>query len=1261
MQNRSWLASLHNLISPHLLSPFADHGAPAAIRRRRRNAALQLPVSLELGLTTLPGIERLEDRTLLSVTTNLSAGVLTVTLTANSAHAYISFNGGLKVGTTANGTDKFDGAVGDTITSLSVVTDGSYSGLQVTFSGNNQIAGSNGSAAAALSSLSVGAGISTVNLSQSLNTTTLSGQASTINLTPAGKVQQAVNLAAANAAVNLSAGTWTENVTVDRTLTITGVGRGSDSSANSIITSQTANNAVIQYSVGGTSASTRQTLQNVRVTGATGTSGNSSSGIWLSGASISYVTFSGLTVTGNAGEGIAFSAPSMVVTDIVVADSTISSNSGAGLRIASAVSSFNGLTVSNSIIASNGSSGFSYNPSGSANTGTNFTFTDVTFTSNCTANTSNSHDLSFFRFTGNATLTRVSVTASQACGHAIAFLGSGSSTPATYNAAGTIILNGVTVTGTMARSALIFDRYNNVAGISMTDVDVSQATAPWGQLIVSHTSNSPLNIGNTTLKSLVHWLNGGTTATSAVFKHSVSNSTLDRTSDTDSFRIADQIVDAVDVTSTSLGYANFRSGHVYVTPSSYFSPATSASIQRALSAAVAGSAVHVAAGNYSDNTLSVGVENITLDVPTGVLALNNSTFAVPLTLSGSIQTASLSGALGLGLTGNAAANNLTGNSGNNTLTGNAGNDILSGADGSDTLNGGDNDDSLNGGAGNDTLDGGAGTDTATFTGQYSDYAFSFSGTAGSWSLTVTGPDGTDTLTNIEHLVFSGSAGRTVRVVGFGGFASISAALTASQADSPDSDVILIEPGTYSGSTYSLPGNNMTLRGLGAGSTRLQYTGNTVVSFAGRTGGTLAWLTVDGGASGGNAAVVNPDSGSLTIDNAIVADASATATVVQTTTSQTLTLGLSGGLPTVQVGSGTAVTIPVDKPLQVSGGTGDDVIVLDFSAGNPIPQGLVFDGGSGNDGITITGTFTTVTYSATTSNASSGNGVILLDGTSIQFQNLEPIDYSGSTIADLTVNVDTLDSVNGLVTTTLTANTTNTEITFSPFFEGLILGSITGTLTINGDDTDPDAFIVHSLGSSFAAALTINGQGDTDTVSLATGSTVTLAAGKNLTLLAEGISQTNAVIVPATTSITAGSGNVVLTAASNDLGTLTIVSANDLSVTDTGNLALSNVTATGAITVSSTGNLNVNAAVNSSGGSSNLSLSAGGTLSIAAAGDITSGGALSLTGTSDIQNAGDLTSTNAALTLNNPVSFTGNSTLAAGSGTITLAAATLADT
>ena len=810
MQNRSWLAALRNRIASHLHSPFAVHGAPAAIRRRRRNAAIQLPVSLELGPALLSGAESLEDRTLLSVTADLSAGVLTVTLTADADHAYISFNGGLKVGTTAGGTNAFDGTTAQTITSLSIVNGGSFTGQQVTFSGSSQIAGSNGSAAAALSSLSVGTGVSTINLSQVLNATTLTGHANTINLTPGGTVQQAVNLAASDASVNLSAGTWNENVTVDKQLRIVGVGSGSNSAANSIIASSTANLPVINYTVGGTSASARQLLQNVRVTGATGASGNSSSGIWLSAGPISYVTFSGLTVTGNAGEGIAFSGPSMVVTDVAIADSTISSNSGAGLRIASAVSSFNGLTVSNSTISNNANSGFSYNPIGSANTGTNFTFTDVNFTNNCTANTADSHDLSFFRFTGNAALTRVNITANQSGGHAVAFLGSASPTPSTYAAAGNVSLTSVSVTGTLTKSAMIFDRYNNVDGISMTDVDVSQATAGWGQLIVSHTSNSPLNIGNTTLKILVHWLSGGTTATSAVFKHSLSNSTLDRTIDTDSFRIADQIVDKVDVTSTNLGYANFRSGHVYVTPSSYVSPATSASIQRALSAAATGSTVHAAAGKYSDTSLSVGVENITLDIPTGVLASDNSTFAAPLVLSGSIQTAGLAGSLGLGLTGNAAANTLTGNSGDNTLTGNAGGDTLAAAAGNDTLLGGDGDDQLSGGTGNDTLNGGVGTDTATFTGQYSDYSFSFSGTPGSYSLIVTGPDGTDTLTNIEQLVFAGTSGTTVRVVGFGGFASISAALTASAADSPDSDVILIEPGTYSGSTYSVPVNNIDL-------------------------------------------------------------------------------------------------------------------------------------------------------------------------------------------------------------------------------------------------------------------------------------------------------------------------------------------------------------------------------------------------------------------------------------------------------------------
>lgn len=83
------------------------------------------------------------------------------------------------------------------------------------------------------------------------------------------------------------------------------------------------------------------------------------------------------------------------------------------------------------------------------------------------------------------------------------------------------------------------------------------------------------------------------------------------------------------------------------------------------------------------------------------------------------------------------------------VNGGAGDDDLSGAQGDDTLNGEADDDLLNGGAGNDILDGGAGDDTAVFSGAAGDYVWS----GDSHSATITGPDGTDTLIDVEHLKF----------------------------------------------------------------------------------------------------------------------------------------------------------------------------------------------------------------------------------------------------------------------------------------------------------------------------------------------------------------------------------------------------------------------------------------------------------------------------------------------------------------------------
>ena len=85
-----------------------------------------------------------------------------------------------------------------------------------------------------------------------------------------------------------------------------------------------------------------------------------------------------------------------------------------------------------------------------------------------------------------------------------------------------------------------------------------------------------------------------------------------------------------------------------------------------------------------------------------------------------------------------------------TLGGDAGSDRLEGGSGADALNGGADDDMLIGAGGNDTINGGDGTDTAVYSGNRSAYTISLSGGV----TTVSGPDGSDSLTNVERLQFA---------------------------------------------------------------------------------------------------------------------------------------------------------------------------------------------------------------------------------------------------------------------------------------------------------------------------------------------------------------------------------------------------------------------------------------------------------------------------------------------------------------------------
>ncbi|KFG70009.1 cadherin domain-containing protein [Microvirga sp. BSC39] len=110
--------------------------------------------------------------------------------------------------------------------------------------------------------------------------------------------------------------------------------------------------------------------------------------------------------------------------------------------------------------------------------------------------------------------------------------------------------------------------------------------------------------------------------------------------------------------------------------------------------------------------------------------------------------------------GSTFGDRMTGADGGDEFYGDAGNDTLEGVGGNDSLFGETGDDMLKGGAGNDVLNGGAGKNTAVFSGHRADYTISAPDANG--RVTVTGTDGTDTLTDIRLLRFE-SAGQVEMV------------------------------------------------------------------------------------------------------------------------------------------------------------------------------------------------------------------------------------------------------------------------------------------------------------------------------------------------------------------------------------------------------------------------------------------------------------------------------------------------------------------
>ncbi|MFN5355655.1 MAG: T9SS type A sorting domain-containing protein, partial [Bacteroidota bacterium] len=405
-------------------------------------------------------------------------------------------------------------------------------------------------------------------------------------------IQSAVDAAVAGNTIQICAGNYTENVTVNKSLTLDGAG------ASTVITSSTAATPVITVTGSGANASSRMVIRDMKLVGATGDENTGSGILYAASAAAGYYTIENVEASGNAGSGVSFNNTASV-TDVVISNSNFSSN-GNGLRISSGVPSFDGLAMSGTQMNNNSWSAIRYNPlSNLSMVGSNFSITNCSFSDNSQAGISNLHDISFNGFKGNVSLSNVTVVSSNGPSSthkssAISF-GHGS----TAAPSGNISLSNVTVSGTVGRHAVAFSSYNDVNNISMSGVSLQNCVAPLGSVGASHTDTDPLNLGNTSLVSVTMQSTGGATATSATFHNASTLAALSASVIADCFTIEDQVTGAIDA--SGLGMVRFKANQAFVTPNSFSSPTTTApSIQRAVDASASGDVIYVAAGTYNN-------------------------------------------------------------------------------------------------------------------------------------------------------------------------------------------------------------------------------------------------------------------------------------------------------------------------------------------------------------------------------------------------------------------------------------------------------------------------------------------------------------------------------------------------------------------------------------------------------------------------------------------------------------------------------------
>ncbi|MEI7921899.1 MAG: hypothetical protein WCJ40_08325, partial [Planctomycetota bacterium] len=300
-----------------------------------------------------------------------------------------------------------------------------------------------------------------------------------------------------------------------------------------------------------------------------------------------YASISGVTLNGGASEGIRYTSANgnLTITGNASAPVIAARNIGVNITASSA-------TISGGLIQASSGTGVQFSSTGRLNLNSNVsaTVTGVLVTD------------------GFANITATSIS----------------------DAANGIVLNGATANGTIHDVTFInntndLNLTSTTGGISLGANNVFSAS---GLYILNQTSQDFLIDGTTKFT--------GTVLSTLSGSNTTQRATL--------FGIEDKIVDKID--NASFGLVRLKSSDLFVTPLSYYTPNTSADIQRAIDAASSGYTIYVKNGSYVNNLNVNKVLNIQGDssantaitasntsLPTVTVASTNVTMSC-LTLSG---------------------------------------------------------------------------------------------------------------------------------------------------------------------------------------------------------------------------------------------------------------------------------------------------------------------------------------------------------------------------------------------------------------------------------------------------------------------------------------------------------------------------------------------------------------------------------------------------------------------------------------------------